>query len=228
MAISTRLTSEKRREQIIDAAKRVFAEKGFHGTTTRMLADVAGVSEALLFKHFPSKEAMYSAILDTCRKGVVEQEMQRILAFAPSISSLAIMLHFLAAKCLSGGEDTRIFYRLFLRSLSEDGEFARVVFKRAEQVWIPKICECLQAAQKSGDLRREARLKSAGWLAHHLCLMLGFANVVEHPVVNYRQSKEQLAEAAVVFCLRGLGVKEEAIEKHYNPQAFALLAGGTA
>src|SRR5262249_44068259 len=58
-----RLRGEERRESILRAARRVFAERGFSGTTTRALAEAAGVSEALLFQHFPSKEALYAAML---------------------------------------------------------------------------------------------------------------------------------------------------------------------
>ena len=56
------------RTAIIRTARRVFVEKGFHRTTTRELAEAAGVAEALLFKHFPSKEALYSAIQMSCFK----------------------------------------------------------------------------------------------------------------------------------------------------------------
>ena len=58
-----------RRTHILDAAATVFAEKGFDGTTTRELAKAAGVSEALIYKHFPSKQSLYAAMLDACAKG---------------------------------------------------------------------------------------------------------------------------------------------------------------
>ena len=53
MQNSYRLSSEERRQAIVEAVKGVFAEKGFDGTTTRELASAAGVSEALseLSKH---------------------------------------------------------------------------------------------------------------------------------------------------------------------------------
>ena len=59
----TRLSKEERKARIIDAAKPLFAEKGFNGTSVRDIAKVAQVSEALLYRHFPSKEAMYREIL---------------------------------------------------------------------------------------------------------------------------------------------------------------------
>jgi len=62
MAI-TRLDSDERRQAIVDAAVPLFARKGFAGTTTRELAEAAGISEALLFRHFPSKQLLYREIL---------------------------------------------------------------------------------------------------------------------------------------------------------------------
>ncbi len=66
MSTGTKLSSEERREVIIAAARRVFADKGFHGTTTRDLANAAGVSEALLYKHFPNKEALFETMQVSC------------------------------------------------------------------------------------------------------------------------------------------------------------------
>ncbi len=59
-----RLAAGDRRTQILAAALEVFSERGFHGTRTRDLAERAGVSEALVFSHFPTKQALILAILD--------------------------------------------------------------------------------------------------------------------------------------------------------------------
>src|SRR4051812_31401931 len=54
---------QDRRHDILAAAMELFSKKGFRGTTTRDLAYQAGVNEAIIFRHFESKEALYSAIL---------------------------------------------------------------------------------------------------------------------------------------------------------------------
>ena len=59
-----KLTATDRRSQILAAAMEVFGEHGFHGTPTKELARRAGVSEALVFQHFPTKDALIAAILD--------------------------------------------------------------------------------------------------------------------------------------------------------------------
>jgi TetR/AcrR family transcriptional regulator len=58
------MPAEDRRRQLIDTALDVFASKGFDGTTTKEIATAAGVTEAVIFRHFPSKHALYMAVLD--------------------------------------------------------------------------------------------------------------------------------------------------------------------
>jgi len=52
-----------RRDQILDAAMACFASAGFRGTTTREIAGRVGITEAALYRHFESKEALYAAII---------------------------------------------------------------------------------------------------------------------------------------------------------------------
>jgi AcrR family transcriptional regulator len=62
-ASHARVPAEDRRLQIIGVARELFAAKGFEGTTTRELAEHAGINEALIFRHFPSKEDLYWAVI---------------------------------------------------------------------------------------------------------------------------------------------------------------------
>ncbi len=59
-----RMAGEQRRSQIVRVAMRLFSRRGFRGTTTKEIARAAGVSEAMVFRHFATKEELYSAIID--------------------------------------------------------------------------------------------------------------------------------------------------------------------
>src|SRR5689334_20753267 len=52
-----------RRDELLDIAARLFAEKGFKNTTVRDIADAAGILSGSLYHHFDSKEAMVDEIL---------------------------------------------------------------------------------------------------------------------------------------------------------------------
>ena len=63
-AAGGRMAAEERRLQIAQVATRLFSERGFRGTTTKEIAQAAGVSEAIIFRHFTTKDDLYTAIID--------------------------------------------------------------------------------------------------------------------------------------------------------------------
>jgi AcrR family transcriptional regulator len=68
IATKTRLTGDERRASIIEAACKLFSEKGFRGTTTRELAAAVGVTEPTLYEHFKTKRDLYTAIIEAKAK----------------------------------------------------------------------------------------------------------------------------------------------------------------
>src|SRR5687768_16153552 len=116
---STRLTGDERRLAIMSAAIPLFASKGFDGLTTKEIADAAGVSEALLYRHFESKQALYQAVQQTCVAEAAE-EARRLEALPDSTSTLVLSVYVLAAKiqgCLDAQDGARDQVpRLMLRS----------------------------------------------------------------------------------------------------------------
>jgi AcrR family transcriptional regulator len=224
----SKLSSEERRAAIIKAVRRLFADKGFHGTTTRELAEAAGVSEALLFKHFPNKEALYSAMLHACCSAKDSSRIERLQALEPSASSLVILVHHFIALLVEEGrpdeEEQEIHHRLMLRSLLADGEFARFYWKRAIACWLTKIEECLKAAIAAGEaVTSPVQPRLASWFFEHLASKIRAFVWFAKPVVDYGVSRKQLVEQAVWFALRGMGLKDETIRRYYNPKALRLL-----
>lgn len=226
---SPRLSSQQRRQAIVEAVRGVFADKGFDGTTTRELANAAGVSEALIYKHFPSKASLHAAMLDACAKGPAFVEFKRILALKPSISTLVIMVHFIVsyyAERHITDANKAAMNCLMVRSLLEDGEFVRLTHKKYASAWIEKFKACLKEALKAGELR-ETRVRPdlSVWFVHHLAFSLMLHLHPKAPAIDYRVSTDALVEQATWFALLGVGLKEAAIHRHYNPTALSLLAG---
>jgi AcrR family transcriptional regulator len=220
------MKATERRAAIIAAVRRVFAERGFHGTTTRALAAAAGVSEALLFKHFPDKEALFSAMQLAC-SGQDTDRYEKLEALEPSASTLVLMVHFLVSVLVragtSAGDERAIQDRLALRSLAEDGEFVRLLYRPLAARWIPKVEQCLAAAAAAGDAVAEPVSPDlGGWFVHHLAALIRFHRLPATPAVDYATPPDRLVEQVVWFALRGLGLEEEAIRRHYNPRALAL------
>src|ERR1700757_4638 len=73
-----RMRAEGRRNQIVAVAAELFSQKGFRGTTTKEIADHAGVSEAIIFRHFTTKDDLYRAILDNKVKQATERMKENL------------------------------------------------------------------------------------------------------------------------------------------------------
>ena len=76
-----RHSAADRRQQILQAAMGLFARRGFNGTTTREIARRARVNEAIIFRHFPSKEDLYWAVIEyKCQRSRPRQVLEKNLS----------------------------------------------------------------------------------------------------------------------------------------------------
>ncbi len=112
LASPRRAANRRRRApQIIEAAARVFAERGFHGATTQDIADVLGIRQASLYYYFSSKE---EALEIVCLKGV-EGFFEAGKAIAAGPGTARDRLSLLINSHLSPLIDRADFVRVFQR-----------------------------------------------------------------------------------------------------------------
>lgn len=229
MGKNPRMSAEERRRSILAAAVPLFAQRGFKGTTTKEVARAAGVSEALLYRHFPNKEALYREIKDiTCGSKVEHSKM--IAQLEPSTSTLIHAIYFLIHVIITGdGKDNdqvshEDLHRLMINSYLEDGSFARMFLEENVKVWDEMLGACIGAAQEAGDMADNwIAVPCRWWFAHHVAVAVAILNMPEEPVIPYDGSSlDKVVDQAVLFALRGMGLKDEAIKAHYNPGALAL------
>ena len=89
-----------------------------------------------------------------------------------------------------------------------------------------KVEECLEASIVAGEASRGPVLPKLGAIfARHLAKTIMLSLIPVPPMVDYGLPREKLIEQAVWFTLRGLGVKDEAIQRYYNPEALTVLTG---
>ena len=227
--LDQRLSAEQRREAIVRAALPLFARKGFANTTTRELADAAGVSEALLYKHFPSKESLYAEIQNTGCKDK-DHGLEKLASVEPSTSALVHIVYYLLRTIVMGKPGDTISWetkhRMILNSCLEDGEFTRLLYENRFSCCFNKVQACLTAAEAAGDIvkspiSRQNRVR----FAHHLAAMIAVNHLPENPVIDYQVDREELLHQVVWFVLRGVGLTDKAIARHYNPTALSVFFG---
>ncbi|HEV2187949.1 MAG TPA: helix-turn-helix domain-containing protein [Stellaceae bacterium] len=214
MAIG-RLDSDERRKAIVEAAVPLFARNGFAGTTTRELAAAAGVSEALLFRHFPSKQSLWREILALGCEG--DPALEKLAMLPASTETLVCIVRFMVRRFVLGEEADRreldLRMRLMLHSILEDGGYARELFAAVAPRVVPLFTASLKAAEKAGDLTSlPADGANRFWFAHHVAAMMAFAFLPQDGFIPYHGSLDQLVEEASDFILRGIGMTEAAID----------------
>lgn len=212
----TRLSRDNRRQQILESALPLFARYGFAGTTTRRIADAARISEALLFKHFPNKSAIYAEILaGIC---TADPGLARLRAEPPSTRTLVQIIrgmahYFLKAADGSDAEGNQKL-RLTLSSYLEDGEFAKVLSDKVEQVIAPIFIDSLEQAVAVGDaLPGAASPRNLFWFAHHTICTLAATQLPSLPSLDYPPAAK-LEREVCEYILRGVGLTDAAIAAH--------------
>src|SRR4051812_5764339 len=169
-----RMTGDLRRQLIMSAAKRCFARHGFAGTTTRSIAAAASISEGLLFKHFPTKSALYAEILaEECE---ADPAFHRLLGQESSTETLVMLIremirHFQAVANAPDQQEAQRL-RLMLTSHLDDGEFARLIYEKVTGLIQPIFTSSLERAVAVGDAARiGGEPMNLFWFAHHALLM---------------------------------------------------------
>lgn len=126
---SARMAGDERRRQILRVAVGLFSSRGFRGTTTKEIAQAAGVSEAMVFRHFATKKELYAAILDhkAC-SGSGSFEPEVAAADAIRRKDDRGVFESLALGALNHHEHDPEFQRLLLYSALEKHELAQMFF----------------------------------------------------------------------------------------------------
>lgn len=212
------MTGDLRRQLILAAAKRCFARHGFAGTTTKSVAAAASISEGLLFKHFPTKSALYAEILaEECE---ADPALHRLLGLEPSTATLVVLIremvrHFQGVSEAPDLQEAQRL-RLMVTSHLDDGEFARLIYEKIGGLIGPVFTASLDRAIEAGDASRIGlEPLNLFWFAHHTVLMATLARLPSVPCLSYGNPagfERQLCE----FILRGIGLNETATACHLD------------
>jgi AcrR family transcriptional regulator len=212
------MTSDLRRQLILSAAKRCFARNGFAGTTTKSVAAAAAISEGLLFKHFPSKAALYAEILaEECH---ADPDMAHLLDQEPSTATLVELVKGMVGYFvhISDGPDQEEAQRLRLMTTSylDDGEFARLLHSKVSDLIGPVFAASIESAVAGGDaVRIGSEPLNLFWFAHHTVLMAALTRLPVVPCLSYGNAPD-LERQLCQFILRGIGLTEAAIDFHLD------------
>ncbi|WJW75147.1 helix-turn-helix domain-containing protein [Thiohalobacter sp. IOR34] len=146
-----RMKAAERRAAILAVAKVLFADRGYHGVSVDEIAARVAVSPAVLYRHFPSKQALYEAVLNeiACRR---ESYVETIVAGPDDFGSVLRRMTRLYVESVAADPD---YLRMELHSVLEGSDAVRAFF---ENRWRP-FADFIEFSV--AEMKREGRLAGA-------------------------------------------------------------------
>lgn len=148
--MATRLTAQKRREQVITVATRLFARHGYQRMTTRMLAESCGVTEAALYRYFKTKSALYTAVLKSVKDRL---DLDRLMIELKDLDDIEDILRGIARFIISTHSKNTALSRLLLFSALEQHPLARETFQNLRGPFVAFLTRKLRQLQRKGEIR---------------------------------------------------------------------------
>lgn len=138
------------REKILAAARELFAARGFKGTTTAAIARRARVNEALIFRHFPAKKDLYTAIL---RAKLADERLTRLI-HSTEYAGLPVekALRLVAERFLENADPE--FLRLYYHSALERHELASRFYDQIVRRLIARVEQLIRRGAREGLFRK--------------------------------------------------------------------------
>jgi len=154
LAQGKRFSKESRREQIVSAACKLFAVKGYDLTTMKEIAAAVEVGEALIFHYFPSKDAIFQELLDKLGE-MLKQERPLEIIGGSAIETLRLFVEstWNSPVYLTGAEDERTLVLAATRNRQNYERELREVVRRAPDIVTMKILPVVVFGQQTGEIR---------------------------------------------------------------------------
>jgi AcrR family transcriptional regulator len=171
-----RLRKAERKRQLLATAKHLFVTHGYTATTTEKIAQAAGVSEPVLYRHFESKKALFLEVLREVR----EATLHRWRAETVNLGDPLAKLHAIADMYLGTTREHAVEFRIMHRTLLETDDeevlaFLRCFYLDSEAL----LAQVITEGQQVGVFRRELDPRVGAWelirsaLGYTLTLPLG-------------------------------------------------------
>jgi AcrR family transcriptional regulator len=200
-----RMTSNARRASIVQCAIRLFAEKGFRGTTTRELAAAVGVTEPVLYRHFRAKRDLYSAIIEA-RSGEASERASELRELAAHGDDVAFLTR-LATLILARYETDPTTTRLLLFSCLEKHELSELFFDRLVKDFYQLVSAYVRKRVRSGAFRpvdpESAAQGLIGMVAYHGLMRLLYPGKIRKP------NRKKVVREMVSIFLEGIEAKKQ-------------------
>jgi TetR/AcrR family transcriptional regulator len=201
-----RLAAADRRRQLIEAAMDLFSRKGFAGTTTKEIALAAGVSEAIIFRHFATKRDLYTAIIEHNINSTGAQQVLAGIEDCMKRRDDEGLFRLLAKEVIESHRRDARFERLMLHAGLEGHELATIYRREFGLPIFATLRAYLDRRQRSGALRRI----DSGAMIVAICGMANYyaLNAESADPGGLNMKDEQVVEAFTRIMMDGIRSKK--------------------
>lgn len=146
-----RLSSAERRKQILSVAGHLFAGHGYAAVTVKDIADACHINQAMLYRHFPSKDKLYLGVVEDKIK---QLKIESFLQSLPESQPVEELLKSIAFHILSLGAKDPEINRLLLFGTLQGTSEARALFKAWRQPFVDYLQRELTRRIEQGEMRK--------------------------------------------------------------------------
>jgi AcrR family transcriptional regulator len=170
-----RLPADKRKEQLLDCAATLFAERGYARATTAELAKAAGVTEPIIYRHFLSKRDLYVSLIERTAKQTLDHWRERLEGAEDGAERLRRLLGENPMVTPEGRER----YRVLLQAITEvsDPEILRAAVTHFRNLHA-FMAEEIAKAQNERKVGTRFSAELIAWTLIHVGLGYGLLSVL--------------------------------------------------
>ena len=210
------MSAAERQHQLLEVALNAFSRRGFKGTTTKEIAAAAGIAEAIIFQHFPSKDALYSAVLKLHLETRDEQEwIEKVNDCMERDDDEGVFRAFVQRILKSYRRDPMI-HRVILFAALEGHEQGLARLHEQFAPILERFMEYIERRQRDGALANcnpNAIMIGLGGMAQQYGLI---TQIFRAPAPNV--SDEEMAQLFTRILLHGVQEMPSAKEDNSNSQ----------
>ena len=202
-----RMHATDRRQQLIETALDVFSRKGFDGATTREIAAEAGVTEAIIFRHFANKQALCAAVVQAKRDlAATDRSMASVKSFTERNDDAGLFREIARVILACYREDPR-HERVMLYAALEGQSEALIEHREFSEPIMQVLTDYVARRQKEGVLKPGppvAIIVAIAGMAAHFAMMTGLFGF------ESRVKDDEMVDAFVNILMDGVRSKKSA------------------
>ncbi|KXS31260.1 MAG: AcrR, Transcriptional regulator [Candidatus Gallionella acididurans] len=213
MSIKTkqRLKAVDRRASILELSKKMFARNGLHGVSVNKIAEECNVSPAVLYQHFPSKDALYEAVIQTLA-GKREDYVDAVLSGPTDFANVLYRMTVVLVKNRIADSDS---VRIELRALVDDNKVSEQFFFNQWKGLTDYIQISLHEMMELEELEELEEMREMGPVGVRLAV-LAYIGLVRELIIqlslgdlgkNNKFGTEYFVKGIIDQFLRGVGLK---------------------